>query len=321
MGVHDNNNNSAGPTDEGNAVGSWAGGWLDGEWKCPQCWLTIGRNLRGEIPHHLVRRHVCDTAHVALVQKKRRRPEMAEKERLNVDDWRYFSKVAGPEVIDGDTVRFEKVQLPFGLELSPQKCPGASPFTIRLCGVDAYESSKRERQTHDQILLGLITKEYLSEVLRVEELFVRTYATDAFGRWLSDLYLGARGNVALVSVSQLLLLHPGLVERDGRSEAASHVLEGSEPFSIRDHDYLQVSFGVLQRAVRTWVRRYVPTSGPRGGAVSRRMLLRDTPRWLTNQLGYHTGAVEFQDWSSVDVRDFRALSRDLSDYLSLSRRA
>lgn len=49
-------------TDQGNSVGNWSGGWLNGEWKCPECKTTIGRNLRGEGPHALVRQHRCPPA-------------------------------------------------------------------------------------------------------------------------------------------------------------------------------------------------------------------------------------------------------------------
>lgn len=51
------NDTSAGTTDEGNAVGNWTGGWLKGEWKCPQCGTMIGKNLRGAQPFALAREH------------------------------------------------------------------------------------------------------------------------------------------------------------------------------------------------------------------------------------------------------------------------
>ncbi len=49
-----------GRTDPGNEVGNWPGGWLNGEWKCPRCLTMIGRNLKGETPVALVRRHECE---------------------------------------------------------------------------------------------------------------------------------------------------------------------------------------------------------------------------------------------------------------------
>ena len=49
--------NSEGPTDKGNEVGKWSGGWLKGEWKCPHCGTMIGRNLKGQIPFALVEEH------------------------------------------------------------------------------------------------------------------------------------------------------------------------------------------------------------------------------------------------------------------------
>jgi len=54
--------NSEGPTDKGNEVGNWTGGWLKGEWKCPRCGTMIGRNLRGQIPFAFVEQHKknCD---------------------------------------------------------------------------------------------------------------------------------------------------------------------------------------------------------------------------------------------------------------------
>lgn len=51
--------NRTGQTDPGNAVGSWPGGWLNGEWKCPKCQTMIGRNLKDESPIMLVRQHKC----------------------------------------------------------------------------------------------------------------------------------------------------------------------------------------------------------------------------------------------------------------------
>lgn len=48
---------SEGPTDEGNEVGNWNGGWLNGEWKCPSCGTMIGKNLKNESPHALVAEH------------------------------------------------------------------------------------------------------------------------------------------------------------------------------------------------------------------------------------------------------------------------
>lgn len=48
-----------GHTDLGNEVGSWPGGWLNGEWKCPKCGTMIGKNLKGESPHGLVNQHQC----------------------------------------------------------------------------------------------------------------------------------------------------------------------------------------------------------------------------------------------------------------------
>ena len=50
-------NNNKGPTDRGNRVGHWPGGWLKGEWKCLKCGTTIGRNLRGNMPYWLVAEH------------------------------------------------------------------------------------------------------------------------------------------------------------------------------------------------------------------------------------------------------------------------
>ena len=37
----------------------WPGGWLNGEWKCPECHTIIGRNLKDESPHGLVKQHRC----------------------------------------------------------------------------------------------------------------------------------------------------------------------------------------------------------------------------------------------------------------------
>jgi len=50
---------SPGPTDSDNRTGHWPGGWLHGEWKCPKCMTTFGRNLLGAIPFDLVSRHKC----------------------------------------------------------------------------------------------------------------------------------------------------------------------------------------------------------------------------------------------------------------------
>lgn len=49
----------SGSTDPGNKVGDWSGGWLNGEWKCPECHTIIGRNLKDESPHGLVKQHEC----------------------------------------------------------------------------------------------------------------------------------------------------------------------------------------------------------------------------------------------------------------------
>ena len=50
-------NNRPGPTDRGNKVGSWPGGWLNGDWKCPKCETTYGRNLLGHMPWSCVEKH------------------------------------------------------------------------------------------------------------------------------------------------------------------------------------------------------------------------------------------------------------------------
>ncbi len=50
-------------SDEGNAIGNWNGGWLNGEWKCPMCGTMIGRNLRGESPYALVEQHKLKHQH------------------------------------------------------------------------------------------------------------------------------------------------------------------------------------------------------------------------------------------------------------------
>ncbi|KKN50664.1 hypothetical protein LCGC14_0630480 [marine sediment metagenome] len=44
-------------SDPGNEVGNWTGGWLNGEWKCPNCQTMIGRNLNDELPHLAAKRH------------------------------------------------------------------------------------------------------------------------------------------------------------------------------------------------------------------------------------------------------------------------
>lgn len=64
--------NSEGATDPGNAVGNWKGGWLKGDWKCPQCGMSIGRNLRGQQPFALVEEHkrTCRGAKTASVETK-----------------------------------------------------------------------------------------------------------------------------------------------------------------------------------------------------------------------------------------------------------
>ena len=52
-------------TDPGNKVGDWPGGWLNGEWKCPKCHTIIGRNLKDESPHALVKQHECADGNTA----------------------------------------------------------------------------------------------------------------------------------------------------------------------------------------------------------------------------------------------------------------
>lgn len=44
-------------TDEGNEIGNWPGGWLNDEWKCPQCKTIIGKNLKDDSPYALVEEH------------------------------------------------------------------------------------------------------------------------------------------------------------------------------------------------------------------------------------------------------------------------
>lgn len=64
------NDTSPGPTDKGNSIGNWKGGWLNGKWKCPKCQTIIGKNLRGQTPFALVAKHSCFEWDVKTVKEK-----------------------------------------------------------------------------------------------------------------------------------------------------------------------------------------------------------------------------------------------------------
>ena len=58
MGINDWHGYWEGPTDKGNRVGHWSSGWLKGEWKCPHCGISIGKNLQMRVPLASVKKHM-----------------------------------------------------------------------------------------------------------------------------------------------------------------------------------------------------------------------------------------------------------------------
>lgn len=146
----------------------------------------------------------------------------------SVDEWLYFSRARNPVVKDGDTISFSTIDLPFGATWSPQKCPGGKKFTTRVCGIDAYETSRRESQTTAEILAGLLTKSAVKRIIRgaytgktrSPVIYIRTYTQDVFGRWMADVYVPY--DFGLVSIAKALTEVPGLCKTDERSEVASH---------------------------------------------------------------------------------------------------
>jgi rubredoxin len=64
---------SKGPIDPGNEVGKWPSGWLNGEWKCPICHDSFGRDLRGRIPWMAIAIHKA-ACEVKQTEKKEAQP-------------------------------------------------------------------------------------------------------------------------------------------------------------------------------------------------------------------------------------------------------
>jgi micrococcal nuclease len=85
----------------------------------------------------------------------------------------YEYKATVVKVIDGDTVKLN-IDLGFHLTRNEQN--------FRLIGIDAPEIRGDERQK------GLICKEFVESLISEgEEVYIRTYKPDKYGRWLVDI--------------------------------------------------------------------------------------------------------------------------------------
>lgn len=64
-------------------------------------------------------------------------------------------------------------------------------MTIRLLGVDAFESKLIRGNTPDQVKLGLEGKEYFKNWLTGKTVLLRTHkdSSDKYGRYLGEVYL------------------------------------------------------------------------------------------------------------------------------------
>lgn len=77
------------------------------------------------------------------------------------------------QVVDGDTVDLD-IDVGFYLR---------ARVRVRLMGVDAPEKRKAT------MLSARASELWLRERLQGQDLLVRTYKSDAFGRWLADLFI------------------------------------------------------------------------------------------------------------------------------------
>jgi micrococcal nuclease len=105
-------------------------------------------------------------------------------------DYVYHYNASLVRVIDCDTI-VVNIDLGFDLELKNR--------TLRLKGIDAYETKRNSRAkkqsekfgiTLDEVVKkGKDSTEKLKALLQNKQLVINTIETDSFGRWLAEVYV------------------------------------------------------------------------------------------------------------------------------------
>lgn len=101
---------------------------------------------------------------------------------MSIKDNLYYYKAKIGRVVDGDTVKFEYIDLGFNLEYKNQ--------TGRLLGIDAYELRDKDAEKKELANKG---KEYMIKRVENKEVIIKSRefeVMDNFARLLVDIYDG-----------------------------------------------------------------------------------------------------------------------------------